>query len=190
MNRIINRNWTQAALLLGLAPILSGCPIPLMDFGQGFAVVLRGTDIGEERMVPDIDGDGEEDIGLCFDLEAFSLVSGQRLGTATDCLSNVTEVGDALTLVATTEFNLPMGDITTRGMTTVQPILVGNSPFSHSTSADPAPGDNSVLSGTGIFAGAEGESRLSGLVLLNPMENGDLEITFDCIFVVELDAAA
>ena len=169
---------------------LVGCPLQLGDIigdSDSFAVALRGTVVGEERSVPDLDGDGIDDTGLCFDLEIVDLETGEVLGTATDCLSSITEVGDALTLEATTEFVFPDGSITVRGLTTVQPILVGSSPFTHGTSAAPGDGENSILSGTGAYEGATGTARLSGLVALNPLEGGDLEITFDCIFVVNID---
>jgi hypothetical protein len=49
----------------------------------------------------------------------------------------------------------------------------------------PNPGANSIIGGTGRFQNATGSVRLSGAVNLS--ELGDGVITFDCVFVINLD---
>ena len=72
----------------------------------GRATVLRllGTGEAYEGFVPDIDGDGNDDAALCFDVDLLD-ASGRKIGTATDCLSNITPVGGGLALVGTTIFH-------------------------------------------------------------------------------------
>ncbi len=47
----------------------------------------------------------------------------QIIGTATDCLSSITQSPPSVALVGTTYFNLPSGTLITRGNTTVAEIL-------------------------------------------------------------------
>ena len=58
-------------------------------------------------MVPDIDGDGNDDAAFCFDVDLIDLKNNKVIGTATDCLSNITPVGDGVSAVGTTYFHLP-----------------------------------------------------------------------------------
>jgi hypothetical protein len=149
-------------------------------------VALRGTDVATPDLVPDIDGDGQDDEALCFELDLVDLKSGRTIGSATDCLSNVTPVGDGLALVGTTYFHFPEGVLVTRGLTSVKPTTIGSPNFTHVTGAIPDHGENSVLFGTGRFHKASGAARLSGAVNLSALGSDGL-ITFDCIFVIDLD---
>jgi hypothetical protein len=92
-----------------------------------------------------------------------------------------------MALVGTTTFHLPGGTLTSRGSTTVQPILTDpiETPITHVTGAVPDAGANSIIGGTGRFANATGSVRLSGAVNLSNLDNG--EITFDCVFAINLD---
>ena len=121
-----------------------------------------------------------------------------RIGTATDCLSDVTVVLDDdpgndpmgwnLALTGTTFFHLPGGTLVTQGLTTVRPALQptsqGGVTFTHVTGAN---GDGGIQYGTGRFGNgiAVGNARLSGLVNISRLVT-DGEITFDCLFVIDL----
>ena len=151
----------------------------------GHATVLRlvGTGVAYDSMVPDIDGDGEDDGALCFDIDLLD-ASGRIIGTATDCLSEITSVDGGLALVGTTIFNMANGTFMSRGNTTVQPLTTTEpSPASHTTGAIPMPGTNGVLSGSGAYRNLQAEVRLSGAVNLTKLESMG-EITFDCLFSV------
>lgn len=75
--------------------------------------------------------------------------------------------------------------LTSRGQTTVQPTTIGSPDVTHITGAIPATDENSILSGTRKFQDATGQVRLSGSVNLDNLGSG--EITFDCLFVINLD---
>ena len=151
--------------------------------GQGTVLRLVGTGVAYEGTVMDIDGDGEEDDALCFDIDLLD-ASGRKIGTATDCLSEINPVGDGLALVGTTIFNLPNGTFISRGYTTVQPLTTNMpSPATHTTGAVPMPGANGVIHGTGAYQNFQAEVRLSGAVNMSRLDS-DGEITFDCLFSV------
>ena len=151
--------------------------------GNGTVLRLAGTGVAYEGTVMDIDGDGEEDDALCFDVELFDS-SGRKIGTATDCLSMINPVGDGLALVGTTIFNLPNGTFISRGYTTVQPLTTNvPSPATHTTGAVPMPGSNGVIHGTGAYKNFQAEVRLAGAVNMSRLDS-DGEITFDCLFSV------
>jgi hypothetical protein len=148
-------------------------------------VALKGTAIGEMRHVS-AGAPGDDAQALCFDLDMIDLKTGRKIGGATDCLSNIQPVGDGIALVGRTIFNFPGGTLVTRGLTSVQPTTHGSPTLTHITGAVPAPGENSVLAGTGRFKGASGSARLSGGVKMEPLADGRLQITFDCVFVLDL----
>ena len=150
--------------------------------GRGATLRLKGVGHAYDGMVPDIDGDGEDDPALCFDVDLYDS-AGRKIGTATDCLSNITGVGDGLAIVGTTIFNLPNGTFVSRGNTTVQPLTTSvASPATHVTGAIPEAGANSVLHGTGAYEGFMAQVRLSGAVNMSEIDDGI--IVFDCLFMV------
>jgi hypothetical protein len=157
--------------------------------GGGKRLVLNvvGTGIGYTDWVADIDGDGLKDEATCFDVLLFNAKNRQFAGTATDCLSNIEEVDEGgLALVGTTTFRMRRGVLTVRGNTSVQPVTQpittpDGQDITHITGA--ASMTNAVIEGTRGFAGATGTSRLSGMVNLSIPG----EITFDCLFVIDLD---
>lgn len=152
--------------------------------GNDIVVALRGTAIGENAAIPATDAGTEE--GLCFTVDLVDLATGEVIGDATDCLADIEGDGvEGMQLTGTTTFNFPDGTLVSRGRTTVQPVLDGSVDFTHITGAVPADGDESVLSGTGVFEGASGEVRLSGAVNLSKLDS-DTEITFDCVFVISV----
>jgi hypothetical protein len=166
-------------------PVLAG---PAKAGGTGLpgrTTILRvvGTGVAYEGPVPDIDGDGEDDTATCFDVALFD-AAGRKVGTATDCLSNIEEVGDGLALVGTTIFRLRNGTFTSRGNTTVQPVTTdAPTPITHTTGAVPMEGDNGIIAGTGAYRNFKAQVRLGGAVNLSRLDS-DGEITFDCLFSV------
>lgn len=147
---------------------------------------LKGTVVGETRPIADLDGDGNVDDGNCFDMDLFDVRTGEKIGTATDCLSKVNSVGDGLALIGTAIFNLPDGTITSRALTSVQPTTHGSEGKTHITGAISQIGDNDIVEGTGKYANAKGSIRLSGAVDMSNVMS-DNEISFDCLFLMELD---
>lgn len=162
------------------------CLLAPITAKNNLTVAVRGTGMGVPDLVPDIDGDGQDDPAMCFEVDLVDVKSGRTIGTAVDCLSNITPVGDGMALVGTTYFHFPEGVLVTRGLTSVQPTTIGSVDFTHITGAVPSPDDNSVLNGTGRFHKASGAARLSGAVNLSALGSDGL-ITFDCIFVIDLD---
>ena len=155
--------------------------------GKTLVLRLDGTGLLYSATVPDIDGDGEDDDAICFDLDLIDLKKNRVIGTATDCLSDITEVGDGLALVGTTFFNFDDGTIVSRGLTTVQPTTHGSPNSTHITGAI-SDGSNDILSGTDEFEDATGSVRLSGAVDMSSFDATEgSPITFDCIFVITLD---
>ncbi|MGF1724048.1 hypothetical protein [Photobacterium nomapromontoriensis] len=158
---------------------------------ERLALNLVGTGYMYEDEVPDIDGDNYPDPAICFDVELKNIADGQLIGTATDCLSEITAQDGGLKLIGTTFFNLPNGLIVTRGLTTVHPVLQetttpdGNS-ISHITGA--SSDESGVLKAYGEFRGYQGTARLSGMVDLSGFAGnvGD-PMFFDCLFVIDLE---
>lgn len=164
--------------------------------GGGDILVLNLIGIGEmyPDKVPDIDGDGDDDDAICFDVELVNAKNDRVIGTATDCLSEIDfENGDngGIALIGTTYFYMHQGMLITRGQTTVQPTnhpttTPSGQMITHITGASGT--GNAILSGTGRFAGSTGTVRLSGMVDMSKFneDDGNL-IAFDCLFVINLD---
>jgi hypothetical protein len=151
--------------------------------GRGTVLRLFGDVEGYAGTVPDIDGDEIDDPATCFDLDILD-VTGRKIGTATDCLSDINGVGDGLALVGTTIFRLANGTFISRGSTTVQPVTTDEpTPITHTTGAIPMAGANGVISGSGAYAGLRAQVRLSGAVNLSRLAS-EGRIAFDCLFAV------
>lgn len=159
--------------------------------GHHFVFNLIGPGNMYESYVPDIDGDTLDDPAICFDIELVNMKNQKVIGTATDCLSNVTPVGTGVALVGTTYFHMSNGTLITRGNTTVQPVLhqtttPNGQNITHITGASGT--DNAIIGGTGRFANKTGTVRLSGMVDMSGFTgNVDDPIVFDCLFIVDLD---
>ena len=152
--------------------------------GQVLTLNLKGTAAAYTAEVPPIDGTGTT-TATCFDIGLYDMSTGLQVGTATDCLADLVNEMGGTRLVGTTYFNFTGGaQLVTRGLTTVMPVLHGSPGFTHITGAG-ADG-NGVLSGINQYANASGAVRLSGMVNLSQLASDGL-ITFDCIFVVNLD---
>lgn len=142
-----------------------------------------------EQKVPGVDGKGEMD-AMCFDTQMVSSPGNVPFGSAVDCLSEVM-VNDAgvVTLIGTTYFNLPKGTIIGRGFLTVSPIAPGTKTISgmkvtHITGGA-SKGRKSIIGGTGIYEGARGNVRLSGMVNMSKFQGkrGD-PVGFSCLFEI------
>lgn len=161
------------------------------DAGKHFVLNLVGTGHMYENTVPDIDGDGQDDPAMCFDVQVFDAHTNKIIGKGTDCLAKVTPTGTGVALVGTTYFHFSGGTLITRGKTSVQPVFhptitPRGEVITHITGA--SSNDNAILGGTGRFAHAKGTARLSGMVnMANFSGNIGDPISFDCLFVVNLD---
>ena len=120
---------------------------------------------------------------LCYDVDLVDVKSGDVIGSATDCLTDISPVGDGVALTGTTFFFFPGGTVVTRGLTTVQPTTHGSAGFTHITGAIPQAGDNNVVYGDGKFKNASGPVRLSGAVDLT---NFPEQAIFDCVFILDV----
>lgn len=193
---IVNESSTKMrriAMALGIivlaAVAASGWrPDPATAGPNGRMLPLRfvGTVVGEVRDLSAITDAPGADEALCFDSDIIDAATGHVIGTATDCLFDIQEVGDGSSLTAVTFFNLPGGTVISQGHTTVQPVTIGSPDFTHITGAVPPADANTVIGGTGRFANAHGRARLSGAVNLSRLEDFG-EITFDCVFVLDFD---
>lgn len=153
---------------------------------QHLMLKLTGTGSMYMSAVPGLDEEA-----MCFDVDLVDMKSGNTVGSAKDCLSEVQNKGDGLGIVGTTYFNLPEGTFVIRGRISVQPVLeetvleTGET-ISHITGASNT--GNSIIEGTGIYENSTGNARLSGMVDMASfnMNEGEL-ISFDCLFVIHLD---
>jgi len=125
----------------------------------------------------------DQEGALCYDLDLVDVKSGNVIGSAADCLTNISPVGSGVALTGTTFFFFPGGTVVTRGLTTVQPTTHGSADFTHITGAIPQPGDNNVVYGDGKFKNASGPVRLSGAVNLGNFPD---QATFDCVFILDI----
>ena len=160
-------------------------------------VQLVGTAKGEERDI-DTDGDGDTDMKAnCFDVDLVEPNSGLKLGTASDCLSNLEPLnahddacdpdqsleGCNVRLVDTTFFRFTTGDtIVAQGPVSIPVVLDRVSPktgITHITGS--FSNKNNILYGTGRFEDVKGRVRLSGAVDMSDTVANNI-ITFDCFF--------
>ncbi|MEH6584633.1 MAG: hypothetical protein V7754_22085 [Halioglobus sp.] len=176
------------ALMLSVSPkLIAGN----QGGGKHFVFNLVGTGYQYADTVPDPESGGEMD-ALCFDVALVNLKNRQIIGTASDCLSEIENAeSGTVFLTGTTYFHLPQGTLITQGKTTVAAVeqttvTPGAGDITHITGASGT--GNAIVGGTRRFAKSTGTARLSGMVNLSDftMEDGD-PITFDCIFVIDLD---
>ena len=188
MNRLIARGAIGAVVPLVAVFALgvgswSAAPRADAAAGKVRAFQIQGTATAHECKIPRTAA-GTTRTDLCFTVDLFEYVGGKRrlVGTATDALADVKQVGDGLALTGTTFFNLPEGTLVTRGGTTVQPVTINSPSVTHITGAIPNMGENNVLDGTGAFKDARASLRLAGAVNTSNFANN--QISFDCLFVV------
>ena len=172
-------------------PMIAHAEKPSEDVGKRLVLNLVGAGAMYQQAVPDIDGDGYDDIAMCFDVDLRDVHNNQIIGKGTDCLGMVKPMGSGVALVGTTYFHLPSGTLISRGKTSVQPVFHPTvTPrglmVTHITGA--SADQNSILGGTKRFAGTTGTARLSGMVnMANFTGNVGDQISFDCVFVIDLN---
>ena len=186
--KTIGITWL-VALLVGLVAIAcssaSGAGFQDTDSGRQIAVVLAGTATGETR---DINGSPME----CFDVNLLDPANGKVIGNGTDCLdlASIEMIGDdgGMLLNNTTFFKFDDGTIVSLSLTAAQPVSdpLPTSGPTHIT-GEISGGDNILAEmGTGKYAGIRGSTRLSGMVDMSAFSGPGTQVTFDCIFVINL----
>jgi len=188
-----------AAFLIAAAP----------NVHAGLAVKFYGT-AQANKLSPPI-AQAIEELGvdvegfLCFQLPLFDLENGIPMGIGVDCLNpfddSGDEFGEGLQIEAKTFFFLRRGVIVNHGCTSARPFFagVGNAGATHITGSiprsefgvEPTPipaceEAEGVILVTREFRESSGDVRLSGAVDLSNAGAG--EITFSCVFVINLDA--
>jgi hypothetical protein len=167
---LLTSNWVMAAGI--------GNNIVVQLVGTGTA--YDGDDLFEEFSL--------EPLGAtCFDVDLVDAKTGNVIGSAIDCLSDITPSpsDNGMMLTGTTFFFFPGGTLISQGLTTVQPVLHGSADYTHITGAVPSAEDNGVIYGDGKFQNAAGPVRLSGAVNLSLLGSDGL-ITFNCVFVINI----
>ena len=167
---------TRVCLLGAMLLASVGSTVLAEGADPNIVVVLRGD--GTLLDEPPVEG------ALCYPADLIDAGTDRTIGTGIDCLSNITSVGDGFLLDRTTFLHFPEGTLIASGPTTVMPSAGGTPGFSHIVGEIPAPGTNSIDSGTGRFSGATGSVRLSGAVNMGAFPAA---IVFNCIFVIDLD---
>ncbi len=177
MNTIGIRNLIVLAILgLGLAagPATAG--------HLDLVVALQGTATGESRDIEGVEMD-------CFDADMVNPRTGRSVGTASDCLdlASIAAIGDdgGFAINNTTFFNFVDGTVVSLSRTTIQPVEDAADGPTHVTGE--VSSEDNILAhlGTGAFTGRTGRTRLSGMVDMSDF--GGNTITFDCIFVIDVD---
>ena len=128
----------------------------------------------------------------CFGVDLVSPKSGAIIGKGTDCLdlASIKPIGGdgGFQLENTTFFHFDEGTIVAVSLTTAQPVSdpLPTSGPTHLTS-EVGSGNNILAAmGTGKFAGAVGNTRLSGTVDMSSFAGPGTPVTFDCIFVIKI----
>jgi hypothetical protein len=126
---------------------------------------------------------------VCFDLPLVDVVTGEEVGSATECLFAVEALEDAgMRFAEQTTFKFPEGSFTSVNVLMAQPISIGvRSELTHVTSAVPTPGANSIIARTGVYENLAATVQVSGVATFGDIEPGDpfpVTMGFDDIFVV------
>jgi hypothetical protein len=184
---------TTSALLLIIACLVSASWANAAGIGNNISVRLVGTSTAYDgtALFNDFDialpAEGPID---CFDVDLVDAKTGNVIGTAADCLTDISlsESDNGALVTGTTFFFFPGGTIVSRGLTTVQPVLHGSANFTHITGAIPDPSDDSIRYGDGKFQNADGPVRLSGTVNLGSWggPGTPTPIEFDCLFILSI----
>ena len=191
----MRKNMKYALMLLAASLLLLTGPLQAAGLGNNIVVKLVGDNVLARAPSADelaIIQSGPECAAFgacmpantnCFDVGLVDAKTGRLIGTAADCLSDVTPDGDGLYLTGSTFFHFPGGVVASQGITTVHPISEGSPNFTHITGAIPDPMDDSVIYGDRKFRKASGPVRLSGAVNLSLLAS-EGRITFDCVFIL------
>ena len=150
-----NRVFLSLGILGIIAAILAvACSGAAVEEETSMIVALRGQATAEARTLSDLPGSLE---ATCFSgVQLIEVKTGQVIGTAEDCLSDITPVGDGLSVTGTTFFRFQDGGtLISRGETSVHPTTIGSDAFTHITGAIPAPGSNRIPCACGGRSRAE-----------------------------------
>ena len=104
-NRIFSSLW-----LLGIIAAVSAvaCSSGPTEEETSMIVALRGQGTAATRTLSDLPGSLE---ATCFGgLQMIEVKTGKVIGTAEDCLSDLTPVGDGMSVTGTTFFNFQEGE--------------------------------------------------------------------------------
>ena len=145
-------------------------------------VNLHGTAKGVDKFIDGVPM-------VCFDVDLRNLNTGKVIGQGTDCLNLLSNlpIGDdgGFGIDNTTFFNFHRGTVVALSRTTIQPAESGNGVFI--TGAVSVDEDNIQTElGTHRFRNATGKTRLSGIVDMSEFNENTI-ISFDCIFVIDLN---
>lgn len=127
---------------------------------------------------------------LCFKVRMYNVAGTRRIGTGWDCLSNITPDDGTFARLTLTDHSIfkfrGHGKILAVGDVSIQAPHAGTvaAPTPHVTGSKGA--SNNIVKGRGIYSGATGKMRLSGLVDMSTILN-DGFLGFDCVFIIELD---
>ena len=203
MKRIWNATRT-AIMISALAGFLA--PVTKADIGVKFFGTANAGELSPEIAQAVADSGVDVEGFGCFELPLLDLQTGPKRGIGVDCLNIFDGGGDAngagAQIEAKTFFFLPQGLIVNHGCTSVRPMFsgVGDAGTTHITGSippgefggefgSPQPGicqdTGGIIRATGGFKRFTGEVRLSGAVNLS--NAGDGEITFSCMFIIELE---
>jgi hypothetical protein len=184
-NVMSNRSWLIVHILL-VAPVAffacTGASAEEREGPKNFVVALQGTAEAVPRTFDDADY-------LCFDVDLVNPATGRIIGPATDCLelASIVPIGDdgGFGINNLTFFGLPGGTVVSLSRTTIQPVEDPSHGPTHITGE--VASDDNILThlSTGRFENATGKTRLSGQVDMSLF--GDGIITFDCLFVVDIN---
>ncbi len=172
----LSRLASVTLAVAGLATVLFASAAEAQNADPNIVVVLRGPSELMDNLDAPIPG------ALCYEAELVNAHTDVVIGTGIDCLEDIAQVGDAFAINRTTFLSFPQGELVANGPTTVAPFVTAAAGFTHVVGEIPEA--NSIIDGTGRFAGRTGTVRLSGAVGLT---NFPAEVLFNCIFVIDLD---
>ena len=201
----MNTKAIRIPVILATAAILIAA-VP--NVHAGLAVKFFGTAQAGDlspNIVRAIEKSGVDVEGFaCFQLPIVDPASGRPLGIGVDCLNPFDDAGDGagdgLQIEAKTFFFLRKGLLVNHGCTSARPFFagVGDAGVTHMTGSipegefgvEPSPileceEAGGLILATRGFHNSTGEVRLSGAVNLSNAGAG--EITFSCLFVIDLD---
>lgn len=183
-------NWMKSCFVLWVALLFSGTVL-----AERTPIMLKVDGVGHMRMstVDAFVGVGTRP-AMCFDLKLLDMSSGEQIGTATDCMSEVVENGEGgMGVVATTTFRIPNGTATVQTFVAAQPVInpgrfVDNDGRSYTHMTGAIGGQSAVIRSSGVLAGISGTGRISGLLDMSHFnkQEGDI-VMFNCLFEIYLD---
>jgi hypothetical protein len=175
---------TMAMLTTVLGGFANAAP---PDYGRIRIVQLQGRAIGQTRTIPPIDPTRVTSEGNCFDVDLTDAITGNSIGTATRCFTDVSPGNGGTVLTDTIFFRLQEGTIVSRSRTTVTPALDGSPDVVHIATALPTPSATTIFpdAGSGVFRGVPGTTRLAGAMDTSQFRARN-EIGFNDIYIIRL----